>query len=203
MTNGAAHWQEIYATKSTNEVSWYQRLPSVSFRLITSVSAKSSAVVDVGSGASLLADSLLAFGYEDVTLVDISQNALDEVANRVSESASVLHFETTDVLGWNPLTRYDVWHDRAVFHFLTESEQRLRYVDVAAQALVHGGALVIGAFAEDGPTQCSGLPVVRYSSEQLRAAFAPQFSLESTEIEEHITPSGAIQRFTWVVLRKK
>ena len=199
----ADYWEEIYSTKLMSDVSWYQREPEVSLRLVTSVSSAASAVIDVGAGASFLADRLLALDYTDVTLLDVSQRALDEVVARIGDDVNRLHCVQCDILAWSPDRLYDVWHDRAVFHFLSEPEQRARYVEIATKTLCSGGALVLGVFAEDGPAQCSGLSVVRYTPDELGETFGPSFVLESNEREEHVTPSGVVQHFTWVVLRKQ
>jgi trans-aconitate methyltransferase len=200
-TDAALHWNEVYGTRAPDEVSWYQRDPAVSLRLIESHARPDAAVVDVGAGASLLADRLLARGYRDLTLVDVARAALDRVAARLGPVAGVEYVEC-DVRAWRPARRYDLWHDRAVFHFLVDSADQRRYVEVAAAALRPGGAVVLGTFAEDGPTHCSGLAVARYGAGPLAALFAPDFALEASEREVHHTPAGAVQPFTWVVLRR-
>jgi 2-polyprenyl-3-methyl-5-hydroxy-6-metoxy-1,4-benzoquinol methylase len=198
------HWERLYATKSTTEVSWYQREPAVSLRLIESMAASTaSAVIDVGSGASLLVDRLLARDFSDVTVLDISQHVLDEVRKRLGEQAASVKFVCHDLLKWAPERRYDIWHDRAILHFLTDPTACDRYVEVAERAVRENGGLVVGTFAEDGPTQCSGLPVARYSAADLANLFATSFALVTHEREEHITPAGVVQPFTWVALRHR
>jgi 2-polyprenyl-3-methyl-5-hydroxy-6-metoxy-1,4-benzoquinol methylase len=162
----------------------------------------SRAVIDVGAGESLLVDSLLARGFTDVTLLDISQHALREVERRLGEQAVHVTFVHQDVLTWAPDRQYDVWHDRAVFHFLTERAARNRYVETTARAIRVGGGLVLATFAEDGPTQCSGLPTARYSAIDLEATFSEYFSLDEHERDEHVTPRGIVQPFTCAVLRR-
>jgi SAM-dependent methyltransferase len=197
------HWERIYATRPAAEVSWYESEPTTSLRLIEArASGPSTAVIDVGGGASSLVDRLLADGFTDLAVLDISQRALDEVRERLGEQARHVRFILDDVLTWEPDRRYDVWHDRAVFHFLTESTARDRYVDLAGRAIRRDGALVLGTFADDGPTQCSGLPVCRYSPPHLAQAFSTNFTLVEHERDEHVTPGGVIQPFTWVVLRR-
>ncbi|HEY5180171.1 MAG TPA: class I SAM-dependent methyltransferase [Dermatophilaceae bacterium] len=213
-TSAAEHWDTVYGTKATDEVSWFQRQPTTSQRLLTSVSSPSGAVIDVGAGASTLVDTLLDAGWSDVTALDVSAKALalvrDRVSDRVSEQPHDLprerpgsaSFVVADVLSWQPERTYDAWHDRAVFHFLVQRDRRDQYVATASRAVRSGGVVVLGTFAADGPTQCSGLPTARYDADALAAVFAPGFSLEHSEREEHVTPGGAVQPFTWVVLRR-
>jgi 2-polyprenyl-3-methyl-5-hydroxy-6-metoxy-1,4-benzoquinol methylase len=200
----ADHWERVYSTRSTSEVSWYEREPSTSLRLIEGVaSGTAGALIDVGGGASFLVDRLLARGFRDVTVLDVSRHALDEVEKRLGEQAASVNLVCSDVLTWATDRRYDIWHDRAVFHFLTDPIDRERYVELAERAVKDDGALVVGTFADDGPTQCSGLPVIRYSPQDLASVFSTSFALVSHEREEHLTPAGVIQPFTWVVLRRK
>ena len=204
--SAAEHWDTVYGTKADDEVSWFQRQPTTSQRLLTSVLAASSAVIDVGAGASTLVDTLLDAGWPDVTVLDVSPKALalvrDRVRDRVRERQEPASFIVADVLSWHPERTYDAWHDRAVFHFLVRPDQREQYVATASRAVRSGGVLVLGTFAADGPTQCSGLPTLRYDADALAAVFAPDFSLEHSEREEHVTPGGAVQPFTWAVLRR-
>lgn len=200
----AEHWERVYTTRSTSEVSWYEREPATSLRLVESVaSGPASAVIDVGGGALFLVDALLARGFNDVTVLDVSQHALDEVENRLGEHAASVNLVCSDVLTWAPERRYDIWHERAVLHFLTDPIERDRYVELAEIALRDDGALVVGTFADDGPTQCSGLPVIRYSPQDLADVFSPSFAVVAHEREEHTTPAGVIQPFAWVVLRRR
>jgi 2-polyprenyl-3-methyl-5-hydroxy-6-metoxy-1,4-benzoquinol methylase len=197
------HWDGVYDRTPWTDVSWYERDPATSLRLIEEVAdGPSAAVVDVGAGASLLVDTLLAHGFTDLTVLDISERALSEVRQRLGKDAQLVTFVEQDVLTWTPDRHYDIWHDRAVFHFLTEPTDRGRYVEIAASAVRSGGSLVLATFAEDGPMQCSGLPVCRYSAEDLAEAFSASFSLTQHEREEHVTPRGVVQPFTWVVLRR-
>lgn len=202
MTDATRYWDDVYSTRQITDVSWFQREPTVSLRLIVAHSTIDDSVVDVGAGESFLVDRLLGLGYSNLTLLDASGVALDEVARRVGPVVG-LQMVVGDVLEWVPLRRYDLWHDRAVFHFLTDGHSRERYVEVAADALAPGGTLILGVFAEDGPPQCSGLDVSRYSPARLESVFADTFSMESHEREEHVTPSGGRQSFTWVTLRRR
>jgi hypothetical protein len=162
----------------------------------------SAAIIDLGAGTSMLVDRLSDAGFVDLTVLDISAHALDEVARRLGPRATRARFICQDVLSWQPERQYDVWHDRAVFHFLSEEAGRSSYVSVAALAVRAGGAVIVATFAEDGPTRCSGLPVARYSADELADAFAPGFEPVHAERELHETPAGEVQPFTWMILRR-
>ena len=205
MNEPGDHWENIYETASSTELSWYEREPATSLRLIEEISSDpSAAFIDIGAGTSSLVDRLLAKGFTDVTVLDIAQHALTEVQQRLGDHAAHVTFVHQDVLTWKPDRQYDIWHDRAVFHFLTEPSSRHRYVELTARSIREGGALVLATFAADGgPTQCSGLPVARYAAHDLEDTFAASFSLVETEREEHVTPAGVVQPFTWVVLRRR
>jgi SAM-dependent methyltransferase len=198
------HWERVYATRSTTEVSWYQRQPTTSLHMIDAIGLDTSAaIIDVGAGASLLVDCLLTRGFTDVTVLDVSQRALDEVHRRLGELARQVTFVADDIVTWEPDRHFDLWHDRAVFHFLVNIADQDRYVQLAGRAVRRGGALVVASFAEDGPTMCSGLPVSRYSSGDLASMFSPTFTLIADEREEHVTPAGVVQPFTWAVFRRR
>ncbi len=196
------HWRQIYSSKKADEVSWFQLDPEVSRRLIKCHASLTDAVIDVGAGQSLLVDSLLADGFTDVTVMDISEVAVSEVRERLGVQPSV-SFVVADVREWKFTKKFDIWHDRAVFHFMASEADRAAYLRVMSGALRPGGIAIIGTFAEDGPTQCSGLDVNRYSSTQLANEFDEFFELVNTESEEHITPWGALQHFTWVTLHRR
>ena len=189
----AGHWDGVYGTKEHDRVSWFQREPSVSLRLLTAFARPSSPLVDVGAGAGVLPDRLLDRGFDDVTVLDVSSEALAAVRGRLGERVS---YVVDDVLAWRPERTYGAWHDRAVFHFLTA------YVAQVRDALEPGGVAVLGVFAEDGPESCSGLPTTRWSAEHLGRRFADHLGLVHHEREEHLTPAGVVQPFTWVVLRR-
>jgi len=195
----AEHWEGVYASKAADEVSWFQRDPDVSLRL---VERAPGSLVDVGAGASVLADRLLVAGRTDLTLLDLSESALEVTRRRLGAAASQATFVVGDVCKWEPGRRFDCWHDRAVFHFLTAIEDRDAYVATATTLINPGGAVVLGTFASDGPTSCSGLPTVRYEVDELAEIFRPDFELEHAEHETHETPWAAPQHFTWVVLRR-
>jgi 2-polyprenyl-3-methyl-5-hydroxy-6-metoxy-1,4-benzoquinol methylase len=203
MIDGSDHWDRVYASIPSTEVSWYEREPAASLRLVEAMaSSPSVAVIDVGAGASLLVDRLVSDNFTDVTVLDVSQQALTHVEQRLGEGAQHVTFVRHDVLTWRPDRQYDIWHDRAVFHFLTDDAQRDQYIEIAARAICVGGGLVLATFAEDGPTRCSGLQVSRYSPEDLEGVFSGSFSLVEHEREEHVTPAGGVQPFTWAVFRR-
>ncbi|MEU6134103.1 class I SAM-dependent methyltransferase [Nocardioides sp. NPDC047086] len=193
----AAHWDAVYATKAVDEVSWYEPAPATSRRLIT-LAAPSGRVIDVGAGASSLADVLASAGY-DVTVLDVSANAVAQARDRLGEQAT---YVVADILTWAPTGAYEVWHDRAVFHFLTDPGDQARYVDLATAAVRPGGGLVIGTFAPEGPDSCSGLPVARHDADSIARLFTEAFTMEHSETEPHMTPQGGLQSFTWAVLRR-
>lgn len=201
--NRSAHWEQVYRTRRTDEVSWFQSQPARSLRFIQQVNPPPGGpVIDLGGGASSLVDALLDAGYHDVTVLDIASTALAHARARLGERSARVRWIEGDVLDADlPAASFAVWHDRAVFHFLTTADDQARYVARVRHALRPGGHVVIATFAEDGPTRCSGLEVSRYSAPELLEVFGDTFTLITSEREEHRTPSGAIQRFTWCVLR--
>jgi rhodanese-related sulfurtransferase len=194
----APHWDDVYRTRDLERVSWFQHDPAMSLRLVESTPGS---VVDVGAGTSFLVDRLLESGRTDVTVLDVSDAALELTRRRLGDAADRVTFEIADVVEWSPGRQYDVWHDRATFHFLTDPAHRRRYIDLVAEAVAAGGVLVLATFAEDGPTRCSGLPTARYSAADLAELFSARFTLEHEERETHSTPAGTTQAFTWVTLR--
>jgi len=192
------HWDDAYSTRGTQGVSWFQSEPTVSLELIVSLGLDvTTPVVDIGGGASVLADRLLRAGFTDVSVLDVSEVALKAGRRRIGNTRSVqcLH---EDLLSWSPARRYGLWHDRAVFHFLTDEEDQGVYLEKMRSALTPGGALVLATFADDGPEHCSGLPVARYSVDQLLTRLGSRFELTASRRELHATPGGALQPFTWI-----
>lgn len=201
-TSPGEHWEQVYRTRTGEAVSWFQADPATSVRLVTSFLEPAGSVVDVGAGSSHLVDVLVARGVRDLTLLDVSQHALEVVRKRLGPKAGGVAFVASDLLAWQPGRSFDLWHDRAVFHFLTSPPSRAAYVRLVEQAVVPGGTVVLATFATDGPTQCSGLQVCRYDAADLAGEFGPTFQLLHSEREEHTTPAGVVQPFTWVVLRR-
>lgn len=201
MTDSERHWQAAYSAKSAQERSWTSD-GGESLRVIMKYKPdRASAVIDVGGGASPLAYKLIEAGYVDVSVVDISQQALDEAHTNAPLGSSATSI-CADVREWIPTRGYDVWHDRAVLHFLVDDEDRLRYARLATGALNTSGILIVAVFAEDGPEMCSGLPVRRATQDDIVALFGAEFLLEDRFREIHRTPWGAEQPFNWVVLRR-
>ena len=197
------HWDNVYATRSTNSVSWYQASAEPSLSLIrASGVGRGDPIIDVGGGASVLADQLLEAGFNDVSVLDIAQHALEASKARMGARPDHVHWMVADILSWAPRRPYSLWHDRAVFHFLTNGAERVAYRSVLAHGLKPGGTLIIATFAEDGPERCSGLPVQRWSAHALAAEFGDDFRLAEQRRQEHVTPAGAIQKFTWCRFRR-
>jgi hypothetical protein len=197
----AEHWDDAYRSLGVESVSWFEPEPTMSLALLDALGiGPDDAVLDVGGGASTLVDHLVGRGFRDVTVLDVSVIALKEGQARLGPDVPV-GWLREDLLSWNPPRRYDGWHDRAVFHFLTEPADRRRYFGVLAGAVAPGGAVIIGTFAEDGPESCSGLPVARYSATELCDELGPLFHPLVTKREVHVTPTGALQPFTWVAGR--
>jgi trans-aconitate methyltransferase len=199
-----SHWQQVWASKQADEVSWFQPKPAVSLRLIESLGLRKDAgVVDVGGGASTLVDCLLERGWHHVAVLDVSEAALDQAAERLGPLGDDVAWIESDILEWRPVPGlFDVWHDRAVFHFLTRPEDQKAYRRVLMTALVPGGAVILGTFAPDGPEKCSGLPVQRHDSTSLAKALGPDFELLQELRETHTTPGGRPQSFVWCVFRR-
>lgn len=202
---GKQHWEDVYSTKATDSVSWYQAHASVSLALIAdALPDRRSAVLDVGGGASILVNDLLAIGFSDVSVLDLSGEALAIARARLGDKAGGLRWYEGDVTKIDlPAASADLWHDRAVFHFLVEESDRKAYFEQLAKVLRPGGHVIMATFAEDGPTKCSGLPVRRYSVQQLQAEFGPAYELLSHTDEQHVTPSGNVQHFVYCHFRQR
>ena len=192
-----SHWEKVYATKAPDAVSWYRAHLETSLALIERAAPDpSSSIIDVGGGESTLVDDLLARGYENITILDVSQTAMDVTKTRLGLAAEQVHWLVADITEAQ-LERgaYDVWHDRAVFHFLTTSEHRVAYVRQVAHAVKPGGHVIISTFGPEGPTKCSGLDVIRYDAESLHDQFGVRFRLVESSKELHRTPFGTTQQF--------
>jgi ubiquinone/menaquinone biosynthesis C-methylase UbiE len=204
MQPGKEHWETVYTTKATDEVSWFQPHAQLSLDLIKGATAdKDAGIIDVGGGASTLVDDLLAEGYRDLTVLDLSAAALHAARQRLGAQESKVRWIEADITRIDlPAKRYDVWHDRAVFHFLTTKQERDAYVHTVFNAVKPGGYVIVATFAEDGPLQCSGLPVMRYRADELHDEFGDAFTLLKHQKEEHHTPSGKVQQFVYCYCRR-
>jgi trans-aconitate methyltransferase len=196
-----AHWQSTYSRKGEREVSWFQDSAQPSLALVEEFGAPSCAVIDIGGGTSRLADALLERDFIDVTVLDLSAAALTAAQTRIGAAAKRIIWIVADVTEWEPPRVYDVWHDRAAFHFLVDESERTAYLSRLAQALQPGGHAIVATFAPDGPDRCSGLPVQRYDAESLGKTLGADFRLISTQRREHVTPWGSNQPFQFSVFR--
>ena len=196
------HWNEVYTRKAATDVSWFQPEATLSLELIRAAGLPpTAAILDVGAGASTLVDGLVADGYSDITLLDIAPSALAATRSRVGDAR--VQYEIADVTTWQAKRSYDLWHDRAVFHFLTSESDRDAYRSVLSHAVPCGGHVVIATFADDGPQRCSGLPVQRYSASELVNEFGSLLSPMDTRRQSHVTPGGSEQRFVFVRFRRR
>jgi 2-polyprenyl-3-methyl-5-hydroxy-6-metoxy-1,4-benzoquinol methylase len=193
------HWENVYKTKSPDQVSWYRPHLETSLALIEkSTRSRDDAVIDVGGGESTLVDDLLSLGFQNVSVLDVSETAIDVTRKRLGPMAEWVNWLTGDITIAQLQPRaYDVWHDRAVFHFLTDPQQRVAYVQQVARAVKPAGYVIISTFGPDGPTQCSGLDVVRYDSQSLHREFGSGFRLVDSSKELHDTPFGTKQQFLY------
>ena len=203
-----AHWENVYTTKGENEVSWFQQSPAPSLELIVKAGATSkSAIIDIGGGASRLVDHLIAQGFEDVTVLDLSGAALAAAKSRLEShlgaNAKRVNWIVADATTFEPVKAYDIWHDRAAFHFLTDASDRAAYIERLGRGLKIGGHAIIATFALDGPEKCSGLPVARYDSASLGRALGTKFKLVHTQRHEHATPWDSRQIFQFSVFRRE
>ena len=193
----AAHWDHAYAQGEATR-SWYEPGPVMSLRMIDAAGVSADvSVVDIGGGTSRLVDSLLARGHRDLTVVDISESALHVAQQRLGRDAARVTWTHADIRDWSPGRTYDVWHDRAVVHFMTSADDQHRYRGALEGASRPGTVAVFGCFASDGPTHCSGLPVVRRDPPDLAEFLGAGWSLVAQDREEHVTPGGGVQPFTW------
>ena len=201
METRADHWDGAYVSRSAHGVSWYEPTPRVSLELIDALGVpKAAAVIDVGGGASGLAGELVERGYSDVTVLDVSSTALKESARRFADAVTHLH---VDLLSWRPSREYALWHDRALLHFFIDHDDRERYMETLVVAVPVGGFVVLGVFASDGPETCSGLPVNGYAVNDLATLLGEGFEQRLARRDEHVTPGGVSQPFTWAAFERR
>ncbi|OGU21568.1 MAG: methyltransferase [Hydrogenophilales bacterium RIFOXYD1_FULL_62_11] len=198
MLDPRQHWENVYSSKASDQVSWFQPHAASSLRLIQNCADQQAYVIDVGGGASTLVDGLLDAGYRHLTVLDLAESALAASRERLGVRAQVVQWVAADITRASlPALQYDVWHDRAVFHFLTDPDDRARYVAQVLKSVKPGGQVIVAAFGPDGPLQCSGLDVMRYAPDALHAEFGAPFRLLGHESEIHLTPAGKEQAFVY------
>jgi len=199
-----AHWQNVWTTKEPDQVGWFEAEPAASLDLIGAAApTEDSRILDIGAGAASLADRLLDRGFDQVIVADISEAALDAVRARLGERGARVTWQAADARYLRLSPPVDLWHDRAVFHFLTEEADRQAYLDSVRAVLRPGGHLVIATFGPGGPDRCSGLPVERYDAGKLSEFFGPEFELLRSFQKQHVTPAGATQEFTYALFRRR
>ncbi|MEK6832183.1 MAG: class I SAM-dependent methyltransferase [Thermoproteota archaeon] len=197
------HWENVWTTKKSNEVSWYQEYPQTSINLILPTNpSKDAKIIDVGGGDSNLAETLFDLGFKNITVLDISANALERAKKRLGNKSGMITWIESDILEFENDNRYDIWHDRALLHFLTSEENLKNYVKLVKQHVIQGGYLIISTFSTKGPIKCSGLDTRQYSEESIKELFSNEFEHIKSFEEEHVTPRGMGQIFTWNVFRK-
>lgn len=198
------HWENVYTAKGETEVSWFQESPAPSLALIAEIgAAPASAIIDIGGGASRLVDELIGRGFHDVTVLDLSAAALEAAKARLGERARAAQWLVADATTWEPPHTYDIWHDRAAFHFLTEERDRAAYIERLRRGLKIGGHAIIATFALDGPEKCSGLPVMRYDAARLGQTLGTEFKLLQSLGNDHATPWGSHQQFQFSVFQRE
>jgi len=198
------HWDKIFATKTEDAVSWFQAMPETSLRLIRACDLpREACILDVGAGASRLPDALLEEGFTNIAVLDVSAVALAKTKARLSENEQTIRFVVANITAWEPDFTVDLWHDRAVLHFLTEPEDRAAYVDALRRAVRAGGFVLISGFAPSGPERCSGLPVLRADQDMIAGLLGADFELLDAFEEDHQTPSGARQRFVFTRFQRR
>lgn len=204
MEKSKDHWERIYSTKSSNEVSWTQEKPATSLDFIHSFNVpRHAAIIDVGGGESKLVDYLLHEGYSNITVLDISEGALDRAKARLGSKATLVKWVVSDVTEFVPEDHYELWHDRATFHFLTAKKDIEKYLSIASAALSDKGGMTIGTFSENGPNKCSGLEIKKYSESALQDALQTHFDKVRCVHEDHITPFNTVQNFLFCSFLKR
>jgi ubiquinone/menaquinone biosynthesis C-methylase UbiE len=197
------HWEKIYSTKKPNEVSWTQEVPETSLGFIHSFNlSKDAAIIDVGGGESKFVDFLLVEGFTNITVLDISEQAVKKTQERLRERAKDVKWVVSDVTAYQPLQKFDVWHDRATFHFLTTHRQIEKYIELAGHAVKPNGFMAIGTFSEQGPSKCSGLDIKQYSEQELEKTLTYYFRKIKCLTEDHITPFQTIQNFLFCSFKR-
>jgi cyclopropane fatty-acyl-phospholipid synthase-like methyltransferase len=202
--NYKQHWETVFLTKEENELSWFQPYPKTSMEFVEQLNLpKESRIIDIGGGDSHFVDALLEKGYRNITVLDISANAIARARKRLGERAEQVKWITTDIVDFEPAEQYDLWHDRAAFHFLKSDEDINKYVSIAEEAIRSKGYLILGTFSTDAPQKCSGLEIRQYSETSMSARFKLSFNRIKCLKEDHSTPSQKLQNFLFCSFRKK
>ena len=202
--NKKEHWENVFSTKQEMDVSWYLKVPQTSIDFfVKNAIPKEAAIIDIGGGDSYLIDNLLELGYTNLYLLDISAHAVNRIKNRLGTNADKVNFIVSDVLDFKPETTFDVWHDRASFHFLTSSDDIAKYEAIVTNAMNANGYLFLGTFSEEGPLKCSGLEITQYSKAKFASIFGSAFDTISCFTENHQTPFGTTQNFIFCTFKKK
>jgi len=203
-SNNKNHWENIYQTKSMNEVSWYQTVPETSLAFFQQFNlAKNASIIDIGGGDSFLVDNLLKLGYTNVSVLDISASALERAKERLGDSAKKVKWIVSDIVDFIPTEKYDVWHDRAAFHFLTTNERISKYISITENNISIDGYLIIGTFSENGPKKCSGLEIHQYNEASMSEKFSKAFQKLKCTTENHTTPFDTIQNFQFCSFKRE
>lgn len=204
MENKKAHWENVFATKAETEVSWFQTYPKTSVEFLELFDLPLDAnIIDVGGGDSYFVDALLEKGYTNVHVLDISANAIERAKTRLGSNANKVNWIVSDVTEFEPAVKFDFWHDRAAFHFLTDDEKIYKYVSIAEDAINKNGYLILGTFSENGPTKCSGLEIKQYNETSMSARFELGFNRIKCITEDHVTPFNTVQNFVFCSFQKK
>ena len=201
---GREHWEKIYSTKSEKQLSWFQDYPSAAMKFIDSFHLPSDvSIIDIGSGDGRFIDALLEKGYRNISALDISPTAIERAKKRLGQSSQGINWIVSDIANFQPAKQFDLWHDRAAFHFLTSEEEINRYISIAEHAIKSNGYLLISTFSDQGPKRCSGLDTRQYSEASLTASFNSGFEKLHCLCEDHITPSGTIQNFLFCSFKRR
>lgn len=202
--NASQHWNNVYSTKAENEVSWFQHYPETSMQLIESLNLpEDAAIIDIGGGDSRLAEALLDKGYTNIYVVDIAARAIERAKQRMGEKATSINWIVADITKFEPLIQFDLWHDRAAFHFLTAPDAIEQYSAIAEKAVKKDRYLIMATFSDKGPTKCSRLDIKQYTAATMEAVFEPAFYTTRCITQDHTTPSGAIQHFLFCIIKRK
>ena len=202
--NRKEHWETIYQTKELKDVSWYQKIPEISLGFFDFFKIASTAkIIDIGGGDSLLADHLLDLGYENITVLDISENAILKAKDRLGSRANEIKWIVSDITDFNPSEKYDVWHDRAAFHFLTEEKDISKYINIAKQGITDQGVMILGTFSEKGPKKCSGIDIKQYSEQSIKDLWKNHFEKVKCFHVDHQTPFNTTQNFLFCGFKKQ